>query len=223
MAKRYFIPEDLLDHHWLSGLTVHSDSTIAYVDRSIDRETNSYHTAIKTISNSISETIPGEGFDSLPSWSPEGSLTFLRGKEKKAIWMLDVQGNAAQLVDYPASILSYQWSPDGSHLLFTASIHADHKKQLNTDQRGHVYEQVYFKQEGTGSYSGAYNHLFLFRLADNSIVRKSRYKMFIPLQFKIVLLQNSQIRACRLKSSLTMLTNKPLCSLQMIKHSEAVL
>jgi dipeptidyl aminopeptidase/acylaminoacyl peptidase len=169
MAKRYFTPEDLLDHHWLSGLTVHSDSTIAYVDRSIDKETNSYHTAIKTISDSIVKTIPGEGFDMLPTWSPEGRLTFLRGKEKKAIWMLDAQGNAAKLVDYPASILSYQWSPDGSHLLFTASIHADQKKQLNTYQRGHVYEQIYFKQEGTGLYAGTYTHLFLFRLADSSI------------------------------------------------------
>jgi dipeptidyl aminopeptidase/acylaminoacyl peptidase len=171
MAKRYFTPEDLLDHHWLSGLTVHSDSTIAYVDRSINKETNSYYTTIKTISNSIIETIPGDGFDSFPSWSPDGTLTFLRGKEKKAIWMQDAQGNMAQLLDYPASILSYQWSPDGSHLLFTAAIHADPAKQVNPDNFGHVYEQVYFKQEGTGFYSGTYTHLFLFRVADNSIAQ----------------------------------------------------
>lgn len=166
MAKRLMNPADILQHHWLSNLNLHPDGTIAFVDRSINEETDSYHTAITLIKRGSMETIPGEGFDTLPSWSPSDRLTFLRGKDKKAIWMLDDNGEPIQLIEFPESILSYRWSPDGSRLFFTAKVHADTKKEIHTNRNGHVFEQVYFKQEGTGLYSGSYTHLFLYDVKD---------------------------------------------------------
>ena len=66
------------------------------------------------------------GFAAVPVWSPDGKrITFFHDtgkKEEAGIYLMDSDGaNIAQLTHYPLVVdLAFEWSPDSTHIVFTA-------------------------------------------------------------------------------------------------------
>ena len=129
-------PEDLYDFHFLADAQISPDgSRVAYVVRTIDRDSNAYQSAIWLVpadgSGEGTRFTSGPGQDALPRWSPDGkTLAFVSdrdapsgdGKKRKPknVFVLSLAGGEArQLTSFDDDggdlTWSPRWAPDRVH------------------------------------------------------------------------------------------------------------
>ena len=167
--------EDLYDFHFLADAQISPDGArVAYVVRTIDRDTNSYHSGIWLVSADGSAQgtrfTSGPGQDSLPRWSPDGrTLAFVSdrnappgdGKKRKPknVFVLSLEGGEARpltLFDEDAGELA--WSPDGKRLTFTLKD----AKDKDAEESGiRVYDHMRYKTDEGFLLDGRRRHVWL--------------------------------------------------------------
>ena len=167
--------EDLYDFHFLADAQISPDGArVAYVVRTIDRDTNSYRSGIWLVSADGSAQgtrfTSGPGQDSLPRWSPDGkTLAFVSdrnappgdGKKRKPknVFVLSLEGGEARpltLFDEDAGELA--WSPDGKRLTFTLKD----AKDKDAEESGiRVYDHMRYKTDEGFLLDGRRRHVWL--------------------------------------------------------------
>ncbi len=98
-----------------------------------------------------------------PAWSADGSaIYFLAAKDGVSqLWRQAPAGKAEQVTDYPVDVETYKLSPDGKHLLASASVFIDCADLACTKQRldekakdkatGVLYDQLFVRHWDTWS------------------------------------------------------------------------
>ena len=126
--------EDLYAFRFLADAQISPDGErVAYVVREIDRERNTYRSAIWLVpfegSSRGTRLTFGPGQDAQPRWSPDGrAIAFVsdrdapdegKAKKPKNIYLLSLDGGEARRItalgDDCADLV---WSPDGTRIAF---------------------------------------------------------------------------------------------------------
>jgi dipeptidyl aminopeptidase/acylaminoacyl peptidase len=124
------LPEDLYALSHAGDPRLSPDGrAVAYVVQRIDREANSYRSAIHVASvdgSSPPRTVAGAKEDGGPRWSPEGeSLAFVSNREgeKKQLYVVPAEkGDPKRLTDVAEDVTDVVWSPLGDRLAFSARV-----------------------------------------------------------------------------------------------------
>ena len=124
-AQRPLIPEDWFRFQAVSDLRIAPDgAALAYLVTSYDRESDESRAALW-----VSDWAGGAGTQltraesvSEPRFSPDGgSVSFLSARPADArtqLWVLERRvGEARQLTHVSGELTSYEWSPDGAHIV----------------------------------------------------------------------------------------------------------
>ena len=135
MSDTHVTPEDLYEISTLSEPRFSPDGRwLAYVNTQIDRESDSYRSAIwlaPAAGGRPRRFTSGEKRDSAPRWSPDGRwLAFVsdRGgeKAKAQIYVIATDGGEAlRLTKMDNGAGEPAWSPDGKRLAFTSRLDPD--------------------------------------------------------------------------------------------------
>jgi dipeptidyl aminopeptidase/acylaminoacyl peptidase len=124
-----------------------------------------------------------EESSSHPRWSPDGRyLAFLSGRDDKPdqVWRLFREGGEAeQLTATPQAVETFEWSPDGAKLLLllrdpTEAEIAAHEQGKQFEEQApppHVIDRQQFKQDYVGYLDRRRTHVYLFDIADKSLVQ----------------------------------------------------
>jgi dipeptidyl aminopeptidase/acylaminoacyl peptidase len=167
--------EDLYDFRFLADAQISPDgSRVAYVVRTIDREANTYRSAIWTVPFDGSATgvrlTYGTGQDALPRWSPDGrSLAFASdrsapvgdGKKRKPknLFVLSFAGGEArQLTTFDDDCADLVWSPDGTKIAFTVK---EPKAKDAEDDDIRVYDRLRYKTDEGFLLDGRRRHVWI--------------------------------------------------------------
>ena len=149
---------------------------VAYVQTSLDRETNDYQSSIAIVSPSGGgpRRFTGAGVkDTAPRWAPSGDrLAFLSNRSgSKQIWTIPYSGGeASQLTDLPEEITGFTWSPDGSTIAFVSKAVSPQAEQNSSTVDGregsdvvHI-TKIRFRADGTpGFLDQKPSHLWCIR------------------------------------------------------------
>ena len=191
MAQRAITAEDFYRFVWIDDPQIAPDGQrIAYVRKTVDRETNEYTSAIWLafatggLDAAYQFTGDGEG----PRWSPDGAtLAFVSeragtlpapedgedaaerdkrlGKGKPQIWLMPAHGGEAhQLTFARYGASSPLWSPDGQRVLFTAKT--GEKPEVpehdgKREPRSHRLTRFMYRFNGPGYIYEQRTHLFV--------------------------------------------------------------
>ncbi len=174
------MPEDLYAFRFLADAQISPDGTrVAYVVREIDREGNSYRSAI-WVAPFEGTTAPvrftaGPGQDAQPRWSPDGRwLAFVsdrnapateaKTRKPKNIFVLSLEGGEArQLTTFEDDCGDLTWSPDGTRLAFTQK---DPKSKDAPDDGGiRVYDRMRYKTDEGYLLDGRRRHVWIAEVA----------------------------------------------------------
>ncbi|HYR93420.1 MAG TPA: S9 family peptidase [Methylomirabilota bacterium] len=168
--------EDLYDFRFLADAQISPDgSRVAYVVRTIDREANTYRSAIWTVpfdgSLTGTQLTYGTGQDALPKWSPDGRwLAFVSdrtapagdGKKRKPknLFVLSMAGGEArQLTTFDDDTGDVVWSPDGSKIAFT--VKEPKAKGAVEDDGIRVYDRLRYKTDEGFLLDGRRRHIWI--------------------------------------------------------------
>jgi dipeptidyl aminopeptidase/acylaminoacyl peptidase len=191
MTQRNMTADDLYRLTWVADPHISPDGQrIAFVRKTIDRETNEYRNAIwlAPVTAGLGAATPFTADGTSPRWSPDGKqLAFVSarkgvlpapqegedpgkrdkrcGKGKPQIWVLPAFGGEARQVTfakYGAS--SPVWSPDGSKILFSAQT-GDPPEIPEHDgkrePRSHRITRIMYRFNGQGYIDEQRTHLFV--------------------------------------------------------------
>ena len=129
-------PESLVELVYLDDVRVSPDGRRAvFVRQHIDAQGNTSHNTIwhKDLTNDLpAEPLTGNTKDSAPRFSPDGTrLGFISGRsEKPQVFVLNLGGGEARsIAAHENGIGSFEWSPDGTRIAFTASLRADQREK----------------------------------------------------------------------------------------------
>ncbi len=172
--------EDLYDFQFLADAQISPDgSRVAYVVRTVDRDNNTYRSAIWSVSFDGSapatKLTAGTGQDAQPRWSPDGkSLAFVsdrsapaddkKAKKPKNIFVLSLAGGEArQLTTGDDDCGDLTWSPDGKCIAFTRK---DPKAKDAQDDGGiKVWDRLRYKTDEGFLLDGRRKHVWIADVA----------------------------------------------------------
>ncbi|TJY42595.1 S9 family peptidase [Cohnella pontilimi] len=151
-VKRAIRPEDLFELKAVSDPQISPDgSTIAFVETTMDRDTNRYVSRIRILSASgdgePKRATSGPGLDYAPRWSPDGSfLAFLSTRSgEPQIWIMPASGGDAELLSDLRDVASAPvWSPDGRSVACIVEVGSDEKDVLVIDRLRYKLDSVGF-------------------------------------------------------------------------------
>ena len=195
MGKRSITAEDLYRFRIASDPQVSPDGQrIAFVVKTIERETNTYHTAIwvAPVTEGFGAAQPFTSDGSQPRWSPDGShIAFVSertgplpepgkdvptgkrdkrmGKGKGQVWVIPAYGGEARQVTFAEQGASDPvWSPDGTRILFAAQV-GDFPEVPEHDgkpePRVHHIKELIYRFNGPGYIYQSRSHLFVVPVA----------------------------------------------------------
>jgi dipeptidyl aminopeptidase/acylaminoacyl peptidase len=199
MAQRFLVPEDLYRLRWVNDPQISPDGqTIAYVLKTIDRETNTYRTAIwvTPAAGGPGKEHPFTSDGTQPRWSPDGQwLAFVSeregvlpependeepaardkrlGKGKGQIWVISATGGEAQqltFMRYGAS--DPAWSPDGQTILFSAKtgdIFEPPEHDGKREPRSHRIKEIMYRFNQANYIYEQRTHLFTVPAAGGAV------------------------------------------------------
>lgn len=166
MAQRNVSIKDLRKFIFVSDPQTSPDGTkILFVHTSVDYENDGYvkHIWMHDVkSGKHQQFTTGNGKDSYPRWSPDGSrLLFLSSgrqpESKTQLYTIGVNGGEAILVaDLETGVMNPQWSPDGKNILFSSRVWEPKKPETDVV----VVTRIWFKLNGIGMFAGKRVHLF---------------------------------------------------------------
>jgi dipeptidyl aminopeptidase/acylaminoacyl peptidase len=148
-------PEDLYDLTWAADPRLSPDGkTVAYAVVSIDRDENTYRSAIWLAavdgSTSPRQLTAGKKADGSPRWSPDGTrLAFAsnRDGDHKQLYVIPLDGgDPVCLTELKEDVAQPVWSPDGTRLAFAARVpdqayeEEDEKRRLPRRFTRHRYK-----------------------------------------------------------------------------------
>ncbi len=184
--------EDLYSMKFLSRPRISPDGQqVAFVVTRIDDRKHEYRSALWLSSTEGSATrrfSAESGHTSDPAWSPDGRwLAFVSdregeppektaaepkdskklGKGKPQLWLIPTNGGEArQLTFMEHGATSPVWSPDSSHLLFSAAVGSTPEE--GTDGKplpqARVIDRLWYRLDGAGYIYERRSHLFLLAL-----------------------------------------------------------
>ncbi len=189
--KRSIEAQDLYRFNLITEPQISPDGTIAiYALHSVDRETEKKYANLwiaptrgeptrgrPSLKEKERPFTTGDQSDTRPRFSPDGKeIAFLstRADEKQPqIYLIPIDGGEArQLTDLKGTIESFEWSPDGTHLLlqFRAkdAEEIEREKDEKKKELGIVYHhvtRVFFKEDGTGYLPKERWHLWIVDIA----------------------------------------------------------
>lgn len=191
MAQRPISAEDLFRIRWVSDPQVSPDGQrIAFVQKTIDRETNEYKNAIwlAPATGGLGAATQFTADGSAPRWSPDGTqLAFVSsrkgtlpepqegedpgkrdkrlGKGKPQIWVLPANGGEARQVTFAKyGAGNPTWSPDGSKILFTArtgDLPEIPEHDGKREPRSHRITRIMYRFNNAGYIYEQRTHLFV--------------------------------------------------------------
>jgi dipeptidyl aminopeptidase/acylaminoacyl peptidase len=183
--------EDLYRFKFLSRPRLSPDGQrVAFVVTIIDERAHAYRSAIWMMpvdGGAATRFVGGMYNAQSPAWSPDGRwLAFVsnregekqdkqHGKGKTQLWLLPTDGGEArQLTFMPHGANNPTWSPDGSHLLFTALVgpldeEGEDSKPL---PKVRVIDRTFYRLDGTGFIYERRQHLFLIDVNSESEPRQ---------------------------------------------------
>ena len=171
-AARALAPEDWYRFKDVSDLKIAPDgSAVAYLVTSYDKESDESRTAlwIAGWSGAHGRQLTRGASVSEPRFSPDGhSVSFLSARppgRTTQLWRIDRHGGKArQLTHVSGEIVSYEWSPDGRHVVLVVRDGEDFAadgQPLRTP-RPLVIDAYHFKEERRGYLTAAArSHLYL--------------------------------------------------------------
>ncbi len=170
MTKRRIKVEDLRRFRFVSDPQINPDGTmIAFVLSAVDYGEDRYDRHIwmaNTRTDALYQFTHGQGSDTNPRWSPDGSkLLFLskdREPEKKTqLYMIPLRGGeATPVAETEEGIGTPKWAPNGRDILFTSKVWTE-KKPEDTDVK--VINRIRYKLNAAGFFEGRRTHLFTVR------------------------------------------------------------
>lgn len=202
-ASRPIDSEDLFGLKIVSDPQISPDGTkIAYVETTLDRNTNEYHSRIWVVSSSSEEEpkpfSSGQHLDFSPRWSPDGRwLAFLSNRGGSTqLWLISSTGGEAQKISRLRNLVGAPvWSPDGQTIACIVRIGQDGpeedervpeatpRKRFTEDVL--VIDRLYYKLDNYGFLVNKYSHLFTISVfGSNRGLFKQRtfgdYNYFMP-------------------------------------------
>jgi dipeptidyl aminopeptidase/acylaminoacyl peptidase len=188
-ARRALAPEDWYRFQAVSDLEIAPDGTVvAYLVTSYDQASDESRAALWTVdwSGQHSEQLTRGESVSDPRFSPDGrSLSFLSAQPSGAgtqLWVLDRRGGEPrQLTHVSGEITSYEWSPDGAHVVLVMHGMKDEgtsgklgkaakPRKAEAAAKPLVIDALQFKQDEEGYLTAASRtHLYLLDVRTGAI------------------------------------------------------
>jgi dipeptidyl aminopeptidase/acylaminoacyl peptidase len=173
-AGRALTPEDWYRFQALSDLQIAPDgATVAYLVTSYDKPSDESRSALW-----VAPWVGGEGVQitrgesvNEPRFSPDGRyISFLTARPSDGptqLWVLDRRGGEARQLSHTGQeIVTYEWSPDGTHVVLVAhpTTHSDPDEARKAGKQVNplVIDSFQFKQDKDGYLtSDMHTHLIL--------------------------------------------------------------
>ncbi|MDX1673713.1 MAG: S9 family peptidase [Longimicrobiales bacterium] len=168
VAQDAFTVDHAIDMTRVGGVEVSPDGArVLYTVTELDWADNERDTRLWIADADGSDARPftAEEGDGGARWSPDGRwIAFLRGADEESdadgrqLWLIRTDGGEArQLTSHPASVRSYEWTPDSRGLVFVAS---DTLSDEEEKRREAGYDGLFVNEGPNGQTRGRYSNLW---------------------------------------------------------------
>ncbi len=190
LEKRNITVDDFFKLKRVGGGEISPDGKwVAYTVSSSDLKEDRSETQVWMIPLAGGEAMQMTSFKGAsagnPKWSPDGkylSFTASRGEgAKNQVWLLNRQGGEAQqLTEVKQGVQGHEWAPDSTRLVLSIrdpgpddmpQKEGEPPRPAKRTQPPWVVDRLQFKQDFVGYLDRRRTHLYVFKLAEKSMVQ----------------------------------------------------